>query len=355
MRTEIFDGSIIDRISQYVVQLDRPNSAVLKNILWCRLDKSNLNLEDIFSRQDLDDILNQPSIRAVINRAASYYRHNVEGLPLPYPASGSNQAKENLKASTQDNLSSRLNSIESSLYELTERIKIIEYFIDSSLNQKPLSKNPSSLDENIPLSRSLKTDRDTCLDPDIELVKHYLKTEKLFLTKKYSDPTIISASDDIGKLIAIVSELQTFTEFDIQELRLGKNLVLPDHILIQKSEQGNVLGFLHVGGNSFTSQLKNFNQLVISNKNLDFVLMRDERESNITGGIGRQEIEKLNHAESGCFKILSREDRIQLELLYSIIVAIQNRDLDIDIAKAIQIFEQQNPEYWLLEKLMLNS
>lgn len=85
---EVFDGSIVDRISQTTVRLERPNRRELKQILERKLETLELNLEldSLFQSEAMNDILEQPSIRAVINRAADYYRYRVQGIPLPKPS-----------------------------------------------------------------------------------------------------------------------------------------------------------------------------------------------------------------------------------------------------------------------------
>ena len=78
-------------------------------------------------------------------------------------------------------------------------------------------------------------------DPDLDLLMSYLEDERKNLEREYDKPTIIDENDDIGKLMAIASEIQSLGQISIQELRLGKKK-LPEHILIQNSAQSNILG-----------------------------------------------------------------------------------------------------------------
>lgn len=78
-----FDNSIIGRVSQSQIYLERPTSVELTAILEIKLHSSNISLEQIFSKEDLEDILEQKSIRAVLNRASDYYNHRVRQVPLP--------------------------------------------------------------------------------------------------------------------------------------------------------------------------------------------------------------------------------------------------------------------------------
>lgn len=152
----------------------------------------------------------------------------------------------------------------------------------------------------------------------------------------------------------IVEAFQMLRAIEMQTLRLGKRKI-PEHLVVKTQQQGNVIGFLHVGGSSFTSRLKNFNQLVSSHRHLDFILMRDAREANITGKVGRQEISKLQAVENGQFVVLEEEDRVELELIYKLITDIHNRDLEVKLESALEIVFQHYSAHWLWQKLLMTS
>ncbi|NET08673.1 MAG: exonuclease [Symploca sp. SIO2B6] len=345
MQSEIFDGSIIDRMSQYVVHLQRPNEQDLKTILQAKLDPSKHRLDLLFNDQELKDILGQASIRSVINRAAAYYRYKESGIPLPDRSTPKVNFNGNL-SSDSEIMDRRLDTIEKTLNDLNQRIAGLEAKapIDIQVSRDAHSEHLFQREEPVEM-----------IDPDFDLLLDYLRQEQEKLEQAYEKPTIIDDNDDIGKLMAIASELHSLYRFDVQELKLGKKRVLPEHLLFQKAQAGNVVGFLHIGGGAFTSRLKNFNKLVISNKHLQFTLIRDIREETIKGKVGKAEIEKLRYCPNGEFVLLNREDRIQFDLLYNLVLAIQNKDLELTVEKAIQLYRKHQPQYWLLETLVLNS
>ena len=336
MRDEIFDGAVIDRMSQYIVQLECPNQESLKAILQKKLNALDLLLETLFDNQELDDILGQPSIRAVINRAAAYYRHKIHGVALS-PQSHRQMIESDvieankLTDNNDGNTGHRLNRIEADIRLLKEKIEVL------------FSKTVEGF---LPEERTV--------DPDWEMLFTYIEQQYQELGARYDRLQLIHGSDDLGKLLIIASELQNCELLDIQELKLGKR-VLPAHLLIQNSHKGNVLAFLHANGNSFTCRIRNFNQLVRNYSDFNFILMRDVREDRITGRVGKSEIEKLNHMKNGKFVYLQREDRIELELIYTLVVDIQNQDLDISFAKAFALLRQYQPMHWMLKMLFLHD
>nr|WP_284682007.1 exonuclease domain-containing protein [Adonisia turfae] len=343
MRDEIFDGAIIDRMSQYIVQLECPSQESLKAILQEKLNSLHVQLETLFDNRELDDILGQSSIRSVINRAAAYYRHKLHGVILP-PQSRQQLVDSNVIESSQ--LTSALNNTtEYRLDRIEADIRSLKEELETLFSNQPPGTVPTS--EKTLLEEQI-------VDPDIDMLTTYLEQQRKELDVRYDKPCLIDDNDDLGKLLTITGEITNFELFDIQELRLGKSK-LPEHLLIQNSQRGNVLAFLHVGGVSFTARIRNFNLLTISHPNFSFILMRDVRESKIKGKVGKSEIEKLNHTRNGKFVYLQREDRIELELIYKLVVDIQNQDLDISIEKAFSLIRQHQPKHWILEMLFLQN
>jgi hypothetical protein len=123
----------------------------------------------------------------------------------------------------------------------------------------------------------------------------------------------------VGKLAAIAEAFKCCKSIEINQLRLGKSK-LPEHLLIKTPQQDYAIGFLNVGGTTFTSRIKNFNQLVITYPNIRFCLIRDQREPYITGKVGRDEIEKLKFTPNGSFQMMEQEDRVNFELIYNLSV-----------------------------------
>ena len=73
------------------------------------------------------------------------------------------------------------------------------------------------------------------------------------------------------------------------------------------------------------------------------------REPLVTGQISKVEIDKLNNAPNGKFIYLEKADRITLELIYKLIIDIQNKDLEIDLTMALTFLETYFSSYWLIK------
>ena len=124
------------------------------------------------------------------------------------------------------------------------------------------------------------------------------------------------------------------------------------HFLIKNKSEQTCIGFLQVGSTSFTARIKNWNSLVVEHKNTNFILLRDIRQSAITGKAGKEEIAKLNHADNGEFIVIGRENRINFELIYKVIVDLQNKDLDLALETALPILNSYFQNYWLTKILL---
>jgi hypothetical protein len=183
---------------------------------------------------------------------------------------------------------------------------------------------------------------------DEQQVRDYLSLQKALLEQEYHKNVIISDFDDIGKVITAAEAFKTFKPLETDCLRLGKRK-LPEHLLIKTQKQSFVVGFLQVSGLTFTSRLKNFNELVVNHKDVRFGLFRDVRETVITGKVGKEEIEKLNNAPNGKFIYMDKEDRLNFELIYKLIVDIQNKDFEIDLQKALISLETLMSGAWLIK------
>lgn len=320
-----FNDAIVDRVSQYEVVLNKPTDDQLKLILTLRAQAYDFEVNELFEKEELKVILNQNSIRSVLNWASHYYKHKVDGIPLP----------QNIR-SFEDEVRLELQKLREDIACLKQEIKGIEPKITQTI-----SHNQTSEPENVPFHQILN-------DDDENRLKAYLEEQKVLLENAYNKKVIISDSDDIGKVITISEVFKTFKNIETDYLRLGKRR-LPEHLLIKTQKQSLVVGFLHQGGSTFTSRIKNFNQLVINYKDKRFGLFRDVRESKITGKGGIDEIEKLNNAPNGKFIELDQENRLSFELIYKLIVDIQNFDFEIDLQKALTILESLMNDYWLIK------
>ncbi|PSO48914.1 MAG: exonuclease [Cyanobacteria bacterium SW_9_44_58] len=341
---DALNPAVTDRIAQDEIHLEKPNKQNLKAILQLKISDLNISLDKLFTDEEQEDILSQDSIRAVINRASGYYKHKVHGTPLPTTSESLNQP--------QTNTDYRLQKLEEEVASIKRQLQQVFSTKESIASEEP-KKEPIPAEEPNPKNSSSNPDETPPSNSVQEEILDYLKQQEQAINQQYQKPTIINDHDDIGKIIEIAQGFQYLTSLEMQTLKLGKKK-LPDHVVVKKGKSGNVLGFLQIAGSAFTARLKNFNQLVVSHPNLNFTLMRDAREPKITGKVGRQEIEKLNHTDNGSFTILQQADRVELELLYKLITDINNQEFDVKLETALETFLEQRPHHWLTESLLIN-
>jgi hypothetical protein len=63
--------------------LNRISSEKLEQILQLKVQSVGINWDTLFQRSELEDILNQKSVRSALNRASAYFRYKAENIPLP--------------------------------------------------------------------------------------------------------------------------------------------------------------------------------------------------------------------------------------------------------------------------------
>jgi hypothetical protein len=136
---------------------------------------------------------------------------------------------------------------------------------------------------------------------------------------------------------------------EIDYLRLGKR-VLPEHLVLIGTRKV-AIGFLQTDGSGFTSRIKNWNELLITDRSIQYQLWRDVRVPAISGKVGRGEIEKLNHTQNGSFLTMDNEQRLDFELIYRLIIDIQNCDLEINLEDAIQCIQLELKDCWVCKLL----
>ncbi len=267
-------------------------------------------------------------MRAVLNRAAEYYNYRVCQIPLPSIKENDRKLEGNEK-------------IEQQLRELTSGQQL---FTELLLDIIQEMQDPGSVD---------MEDLRKKLDPEPvgsteKYVINYLTKQKAYLEAQYHKLPIISDSDDIGKLKTIAEAFNNIKPNKLTFYRLGKR-VLPEHIVIETERQNYVLGFLQMSPNSsFTSRIGNFNELVCSHPKDSFSLFRDERLTEIKGAVAKEKISQLNNSHNGKFIFFSKPDRIHLELIYKLIIDIQNRDLEVDLESALEVIIAKPQLYhWL--------
>ncbi|CAN2041747.1 3'-5' exonuclease [Candidatus Magnetomoraceae bacterium gMMP-15] len=314
-----FNGSFTGRFKD-LIMLDTPDRESLKKVLAFKAKEQGINIDNLFNQNELDIILNQKSIRDVLNCASEYYQHKILGIPLP----------------------KKIISFEQ---EIREKLMIMHNDIISLKN----SIQPPKDGEN----KVIEKEESPVSQPDKTIainLKQYINEQKKLLNQKYSNNEIITSSDDFGKLKKIVTTYKTISKLKIEYLRLGQK-TLPEHILIKTKANSFAAGFLHEGGGAFTSRIKNFNELVINYKDVKFMLFRDKREEPITAKVGANEIKKLRHASNGNFIDMDKNRRIIFELFYQIIVDIENKDFKADYKDVLDAFHSQFSSDWLINIL----
>ena len=304
---DMLSPAVIDRVSQVQIALQPPQLETLQRILQLRAQEIDVEITDLFTSEDLNVILNQPSIRGMINCAANYFRYRVHGTPLPPPPIGP----------TVEPVEQRLDRLEAEMKKLQQQIQEITTKI-----LEPI--------------------------PEDELTQ-YLQAQRRSLYQEYQNPQITTDSDDLGKLTTIAQAFQLILPLEIDYLRLGKR-TLPEHlVLIGKRKVA--IGFLQTDGGSFTSRIKNWNELVVSDRSIYYQLWRDVRLPEIKGKVGREEVEKLNYSKHGKFLSMAEQERLDFELIYCLIIDIQNRDLEITLEEALQgaMIDVDLKESWLIQ------
>ena len=324
------DNSVIDRLSANQITLKTPTKEELKTILQLKCQAVNRNLNDIFRPQDLEIILQQPSIRKAINKASDYYRYRVFNIPLPEKILAQKSIFIEQKITNLENALSQIVNICSSVIPVNNTLLEAK---ENILNNKEFdftSIETNTIDQ-------LNSTNGSQINPQQRIVIDYLEENEKLLTEDYHNPHIITDDDDYGKLVTIMEAFQEYdSSIKIDHLSLGKRK-LPAHLLVVKNDYQLVMGFLHIASGAFTSRIKNFNELALSYHHINFYLLRDEREGNITGKVGKQEIEKLNYLQNGLFMMMNRSHRVIFELIYKMIVDINQGDLEVNKADAIAI------------------
>ncbi|MDD2815756.1 MAG: 3'-5' exonuclease [Thiotrichaceae bacterium] len=303
-----FDSSITDRIAQNQIYLNRPSERELTEILAAKAVPYQIDIEELLMPEEVENIVKQNSIRAVLNVAADYYRLKADSVPLPVHA--------------------------------------------RTFEERVLSDLQKLRDEIDKLKRTQKfvADPETTSTADVQILK-YLEQQKTLLAARYTN-SIISDGDDLGKLLFLVKAWNQFKAFKIDYLHLSKR-ALPEHLMLVFPKQEGcpevkrLVGFLHAEGTSFTSRLKNLNELVVSYPQILFAIFRDARQPEIMGKVGKQEIDRFrNYDDSNRFITLKEEPRLLFEALYKTVVDIQNRDYNADLQTVFVSFFAANPEHW---------
>jgi DNA polymerase III epsilon subunit-like protein len=333
---DIFDGAIVDIVSQNEVYLQKPSNDQLKEILKIKAQAVSVNVDALFSPAELDAIFSQTSIRTVLKSAAAHYRYKVYGIPLPADSKSKNSLEDT------DAVQQKLKTIKDEFTKLQEVVNNIA----KALNQESHKTRR--------IEKETEPGVEEELDPEWVAIHEYLQEQRSVLEKEYTKLQILSDSDDIGKLVTIAEAFKDIQSFETDYLLLGKKK-LPEHLVIRNQSKSFFIGFLQIDGSAFTPRIKNCNELVINNKDIRFLIYRDCRNAEIKGNVGKQEIEKLNHTSNGSFMVMDKDNRINLELIYKLVTDIQNEDEEFKLEKALQVLMFELKDYWLIKAFQFEN
>lgn len=331
---QVFSSAVVDRMAQTQLHLRRPTNQALQEILQLKAETIGIDINTLFTSTERATILNQPSIRAALNCASDYFRYKVQGIPLP--------SRSAPKLDPALSVEQRLNQLEAGFAKLQQVFGQIANVLSGVYPTEALPQ--PSAEVIYPEEQSPSTQ---LTDPVVE----YLQAQRLLLRQEYTRLQIITDSDDLGKLITIAEAFQNLKSFEIDYLQFGRRR-LPEH-LVFRSSRSMAVGFLQIDGSAFTSRIRNWNELAVSQTDIHFQLWRDIRQPEIGGKVGREEIEKLNHAANSVFLIMDEEQRLDFELMYRLIIDIQNRDLEVELRTALQVATTEQKDSWICQLLNL--
>ncbi|MCG5060369.1 MAG: exonuclease [Limnoraphis sp. WC205] len=335
---QIFDGSIVDRVSQSQIFLSKPSNQQLKQLLNLKAKTAEVSIDELFEPDEIQALLEQPSIRSSLNAAADYYRYKIDGISLPKRLSSANPTSP-----IEPEFEQQIQQLTADVAQIKQVILQITQALNMSENGNGiLSDPPAVITPHIPANSPIKRQ-----------VQDYLSQQRLSLEENYSKPQIITESDDLGKLTTILESLRfVISPLDFQVLRLGRR-VLPEHLVIQTATHQFAVGFLHQGGSRFYHRIRNWNELVMNHPEIQFNLCRESREGLVTAKKSAEFLEQFRNADNGNFIFMDKEQRIIFELVYQMIVDIQNRDLEVNLSEALDIVLFDYRNYWLFKNLTL--
>jgi len=360
-----FDGSITGRVAQHVIQLEQPRRDQIEEILELRLHPLGASAREIFSSEELIAITRQSSIRSCINRAGAVFEHRVRGVPLPTtptPAAILPLATDGIA------LNRRILVMEQQLKQILQRL-------DRAEEREPGAANPITSDiteevDNDAFPEALLykaqrgqepfiTDQSSANEEESAyeaLFLRYRSSTLKTITKRWQRKQIVDESDDAGKLRQICNGYHQIRPIKISTLRLGNKRV-PDNVLIDGIGRRLCVAFLHVeNANSITARLRNFNQLVMSHRKTQFILMRDGFASKITSKGGMAAMEAFRNGSGDGRKRtherpLDHKRRVALEFVHQLVSDIVNRELDIPLSTSLELLARHEPESWIVKLL----
>ncbi|MCB9481107.1 MAG: hypothetical protein H6681_04365 [Desulfobacteraceae bacterium] len=289
----IISPSAFERISQLSLNLNTPDLTSKIEILKIRSKEAGVPLDIFFTDDEVEIIAKNQTIRTMLINASNLFRNRTEGIPLP------------AKAETYEE------KLEAKINELRHEIDLIK----NHLNIKSKSS------EEILITREIEV--------------FFQETQKEITRKKY-EVNVYSETEDTGKLAEIASPFTGNEILETGRLKTSRK-ILPEHILFRGKDSHTAAGFLHMNGITLTSRLKSLNSMCENYPDINFFLMRDVSSSEITAKGAKSLINDLSSRSNFNIKEISQKERIDFELLYELILAIKNLDLEIEPLRALSI------------------
>ncbi|NEP84165.1 MAG: exonuclease, partial [Okeania sp. SIO3B3] len=350
---QVFDGSVVHRISQSEIVLKKPPISALKKLLNLRAEMVGFTIEELFTNSEIDKIVRANSIRGVLSTASNFYREKVYNISLPKkydvdsPSSTPNVASFTIP---WQELNERLGRMEKLMFKIAEKLDIevenlAEEVVVISEQSEVLAKDESEQSE--ALAKDEVVLNEPILISPRDSIKEYFDRQKVKLKAKFMEHQILTDLDDVGKLEMIIRFFQdSWDKLEIEVLSLGKR-VTPEHLVIKIEQHQCVIAFLHEGGSKFCARMRNYNELMSYHPSLQFKLCRDETDYPITGRKSRQQLDNFKSLPRGDLIILNSEQRILFELIYQTIVDIQNLDLEASVDEIIKFISSEYSNFWL--------
>jgi hypothetical protein len=361
-----FDGSITGRVAQHVIQLEQPRPDQIEAILDLRLEPLEASSLELFSTDELASIVRQPSIRSCLNRAGALFEHRVRGIPLPPPARASAVPTREQHGFV---LNQRLLGLEQQLALILQRLDALEG------RQTP--EVVASSDDLAPRLLPQRMEPEDVMDVGVRLVspanssdpamdETVITYEALFLRyhqaalqtlrQRWEHPQIIDESDDAGKLRQICMGYQQIRPLRVAALRLGNKRV-PDNLLIDGTGPPRCIAFLHVAnGTSVNARLRNLNQLVLQQRQVQFFLMRDVSAPAIRSRLASEALKAFENGSGDSknrtfWRPLDLQRRVALEFVHQLVSDILNRELDLPLQDGLDLLARHEPQNWVVKLL----
>ncbi len=339
---EIFDFSIIDRISQTQIFLSKPPQEKLQKLLNLKAQTVGVSLDELFETAEIKTILDKTSIRTTLNTAADYYRYKIDEIALPQKPPNSNISSNPKKQDVDTE-----NSLQYLVEEVTQ-LKQVVFKITQALNLTDID-----IESGVSVDLPIITSPTTTQSSKKRQIQEYLNQQRSQLEENYSKPQVITETDDLGKLRTLLESLRLVIaplEFDV--LKLGMR-VLPEHVLVKTATHQFVVAFLHQDGNRFYHRIRNLNELMNKHPDIQFNLCRDSREGLVSGKRSLELLDNFRNSDHGEFVFMDKEQRIIFELVYQMIIDIQNYDLEVTLTEALDVILFEYRDYWLFKNLTL--